>query len=113
MDGFEEHPQVITKKEGHVPRLWRHTKDLSVKCYNDVYFTTYQDDCKLQLGFVFIINGVSMSWRISKQIVVAQSTTYSEYIAASESAQEPAWMKKFIGDYRGCSFHSGPPRNLL
>ncbi|KAD4179844.1 hypothetical protein E3N88_28435 [Mikania micrantha] len=32
--------------------------------------------------------------------VVAQSTTESEYIAASEAAKEAAWMKKFITDLK-------------
>ncbi|XP_042753151.1 secreted RxLR effector protein 161-like [Lactuca sativa] len=73
-------------------------ESLSVKCYTDASFTTYRDDCKLQLGYVFIINGGVVSWKSSKQSVVAQSTIESEYIAASEAAQEAAWMKKFIRD---------------
>ena len=73
-------------------------ESLSVKCYTDASFTTDRDDCKSQSGYVFIVNGGAVSWKSSKQSVVAQSTTESEYIAASEAAQEAAWMKKFIGD---------------
>ncbi|KAI3672996.1 hypothetical protein L6452_39102 [Arctium lappa] len=53
-----------------------------------------KDDCKSQSGFVFIMNGGAVSWMSSKQSVVAQSTTESEYIAASEAAKEAAWIKK-------------------
>ena len=73
-------------------------ESLSVKCYTDASFTTDRDDCKSQSGYVFIVNGGAVSWKSSKQSVVAQSTTESEYIVASEAAQEAAWMKKFIGD---------------
>jgi hypothetical protein len=44
------------------------------------------------------MNGGAIAWKSSKQNVVAQSTTESEYVAASEAAQEAAWMKKFIAD---------------
>ncbi|XP_042756582.1 secreted RxLR effector protein 161-like [Lactuca sativa] len=63
-------------------------KSLSVRCYTDASFTTDRDDCKSQSGSVFIINGAVVSWKISKKSVVAQSTRESEYIAASEAAQE-------------------------
>ncbi|KAL7605188.1 secreted RxLR effector protein 161-like [Lactuca sativa] len=73
-------------------------ESLSVKCYIDASFTTERDDCKSQSRYVFIINGDAMSWKSSKKSVVAQSTTESKYIAASEVAQEATWMKKFVGD---------------
>ena len=37
-----------------------------------------------------------MSWKSSKQETVADSTTKSEYIAASEAAKEAIWIKNFI-----------------
>ena len=73
-------------------------ESLSIKCYTDASFQTDRDDCKSQSGFVFVMNGGAVSWMSSKQSVVAQSTTESEYIAASQAAQEAAWMKKFIED---------------
>ncbi|KAL4590248.1 hypothetical protein LXL04_003174 [Taraxacum kok-saghyz] len=73
-------------------------EDLNVKCYTDASFQTDRDDCKSQSGFVFIMNGGAVSWKSSKQEVVAQSTAESEYVAASEAAKEAAWMKKFIED---------------
>ena len=45
---------------------------------------------------MFCLNGGTISWRSSKQDTVADSTTESEYIAASDAAKEVVWLKKFI-----------------
>jgi len=47
---------------------------------------------------VFTLNGGAVSWKSSKQSIVADSTTESKYIAASDAAKEAVWMKKFITD---------------
>ena len=73
-------------------------EELSVKCYTDASFQTDRDDSRSQTGYVFILNGGAVTWKSSKQSVVAQSTCESEYNAASDAAKEAAWMKKFITD---------------
>ena len=73
-------------------------EELAVTGYVDASFQTDQDDSRSQSGFVFVMNGGAVSWKSSKQDVVALSTTESEYVAASLAAQEAAWMKKFIDD---------------
>ena len=73
-------------------------EELTVRCYTDASFQTDRDDSRSQSGFVFTLNGGAVSWKSSKQSVVADSTTESEYIAASDAAKEAAWMKKFIAD---------------
>ena len=37
-----------------------------------------------------------MSWRSSKQDMVAGSTTEAEYIATSYEAKEAVWIKNFV-----------------
>ncbi|KAK9048049.1 hypothetical protein SSX86_032988 [Deinandra increscens subsp. villosa] len=73
-------------------------EELSVRCYTDACFQTDRDDSRSQTGYVFTLNGGAITWKSTKKSVVAQSTTESEYIAASEAAKEAAWMKKFIAD---------------
>ncbi|KAD2393217.1 hypothetical protein E3N88_40194 [Mikania micrantha] len=73
-------------------------EELVVKGYTDASFQTDRDDSRSQSGYVFIMNGGAVSWKSSKQDVVALSTTESEYIAASLAAQEAAWLRKFIAD---------------
>ena len=45
---------------------------------------------------MFCLNGGAISWKSSKQDIVADSATEVEYIAASEEAKEAVWIKKFI-----------------
>ncbi|GJW92040.1 RNA-directed DNA polymerase, eukaryota [Tanacetum coccineum] len=62
--------------------------ELQVKCYCDAGFETDRDDTKSQTGYVFVLNGGTVVWKISKQSTTAQHTTEAEYIAASESAKK-------------------------
>ena len=71
-------------------------EELAVKGYTDASFDTDPDDSKSQKGYVFMVNGGAVSWRSGKQATVAQSTIESEYIAASEAADEAVWLRKFV-----------------
>jgi hypothetical protein len=59
-------------------------EELVTNCYIDASFDTDPDDSKSQSGYVFVMNGGAVSWRNSKQSVVAKSSTEAEYVAASE-----------------------------
>ena len=71
-------------------------EELVLSGYTDAGFQSDHDDFRSQSGFVFCLNGGDVSWRSSKQDTVADSTTESEYIAASNVAKEAVWLKKFI-----------------
>src|SRR4051812_25849365 len=45
-------------------------EELIAKCYVDSSFDTDPDDSKYQSGYVFLMNGATVSWRSSKQPVV-------------------------------------------
>jgi hypothetical protein len=61
-------------------------EELGVKGYIDASFNTDLDDSKSQTGYVFMVNGGTVSWRSCKQSLVAQSTMESEYMAAPKAA---------------------------
>lgn len=92
----------------NVLKYLRNTKDkllvyggeneLRVSGYCDASFQTDRDNSRSQTGWVFLINGGSVSWNSSKQDTVADSTCESEYIAASEAAKEAIWIKNFLED---------------
>jgi hypothetical protein len=82
--------------------------ELVLKGYTDASFQTNHDDLRSQSGFVFVLNGGVVSWKSSKQETTTDSTTESEYIAASEAAKEGVWIKKFVTELRVVPSASGP-----
>ena len=71
-------------------------KEPVINGYSDAAFQTDQDNSRSQSGFMFCLNEGALSWKSSKQESVANSTTESEYIAASDAAKEAVQIKKFI-----------------
>nr|GEY65501.1 hypothetical protein [Tanacetum cinerariifolium]GEZ56315.1 hypothetical protein [Tanacetum cinerariifolium] len=55
---------------------------------------TDKDDSRSQSGRVFLLNEGVVTWKISKQDVVANSTCKSEYIAACEASNEAIWIER-------------------
>jgi hypothetical protein len=47
-------------------------------------------------GYVFTINGTTVSWMSKLQKCVALSTTEAEYIAISEVGKELVWLMSFL-----------------
>jgi len=83
-------------------------EELVVTGYTDASFQTDKDNSKSLSGFVFKVNGGAVSWKSSKQETVANSTTESEYIAASEAAKEGVWIRKFLIEHGVFSNVSSP-----
>ncbi|KAL0347648.1 UNVERIFIED_CONTAM: Retrovirus-related Pol polyprotein from transposon TNT 1-94 [Sesamum calycinum] len=70
--------------------------ELVLEGFSDASFQSDDDDAKSQSGFVFKLNGGVVAWKSSKQDTIVNSTTETEYIAASEAAKEAVWMKNYI-----------------
>nr|GEX71629.1 hypothetical protein [Tanacetum cinerariifolium] len=70
--------------------------ELRVNCYCDAGFKTNRDNIKSQTGYVFVLNGGAVDWKISKKSTTAMSTIEAEYIFALEAAIEVVWIRKFI-----------------
>ena len=58
--------------------------DLHVKGHSDSSFQCDRDDSKSQSSYVFTLNGGAVGWKGSKQEMIVDSTTYLEYIIASD-----------------------------
>ncbi|KAA0026304.1 retrotransposon protein, putative, Ty1-copia subclass [Cucumis melo var. makuwa] len=56
--------------------------------------------CALSLTSRYQSDPSAMSWKSSKQVTVADSTTEVEYIVALDATKEVVWIKKFIRDLR-------------
>ena len=56
------------------------------------------DNRRSTTGYVFTLGGTAVSWKSSKQKVVACSTAESEYIAAYEASREAICLRRLLTD---------------
>ena len=55
-------------------------------------------DSKSHNGFVFTLGGIVVSWKSSKQTVIAKSTMEFEFIALDKCEEEVEWLRYFLED---------------
>ena len=56
-----------------------------------------------QTGYVFTIGNTAISWRSTKQTLVATSSNHAEIIALHEAVRECVWLRSIIKHIRGTS----------
>jgi len=59
----------------------------------DANWDGYLDCRKSTSGYVFSLFGGAISWMRKRQVVVALSTTKSEYMAATHAIKEEIWLQ--------------------
>jgi hypothetical protein len=65
----------------------------------DVYLSN-PHNVRSQTGFVFLQGGTTISWKSSKQNLIATSTNHSEIIALYEASHECVWLRRMINHKR-------------
>jgi hypothetical protein len=58
--------------------------------YMDLDYVGDLDKRRSLIGYVFTVGDCAVSWRVTLQPVVAQSTTKAEYMAIAEACKESA-----------------------
>jgi hypothetical protein len=76
---------------------FKHTDSLEVFGYTDSDFAGCVDSRKSTSGYIFILAGGAISWKSSKQTIVATSTMEAEFIACYEATTQALWLRNFIG----------------
>jgi hypothetical protein len=76
---------------------FKHTDRLEVFGYTDLDFAGCVDSRKSTLGYIFLLAGGAISWKSSKQTIVATSTMEAEFIACYEATTQALWLRNFIG----------------
>jgi hypothetical protein len=79
---------------------YRRSDVLEIVGYADADYAGDRDDRKSTFGYVFTLAGGAISWRSSKQDLVATPMMYVEFIACNEALGQVMWLKKFIPDLR-------------
>uniref|UniRef100_A0A6N2NK50 Reverse transcriptase Ty1/copia-type domain-containing protein n=1 Tax=Salix viminalis TaxID=40686 RepID=A0A6N2NK50_SALVM len=71
--------------------------NITVVGYSDSDFAGCVDSRKSTSGYIFLLAGGAISWRSSKQTIVATSTMEAEFIACYEATTQALWLKIFVG----------------
>jgi hypothetical protein len=79
---------------------YRRSDVLEVVGYSDADYAGDRDDRKSTSEYIFTLAGGAISWRSSKQELVATSTMYAKFIACYEALGQVMCLKKFIPDLR-------------
>ncbi|CAL8092418.1 unnamed protein product [Prunus armeniaca] len=66
--------------------------------YSDANWISDTKDSNSTSGYVFTIGGAAISWRSTKQTVIARSTMESEFIALDKASEEAEWLRNFLED---------------
>jgi hypothetical protein len=80
---------------------YRSSNCLEIKGYSDADYAGDRDERKSMSSYIFTLAGGAISWRSSKQKLVASSTMYAEFIiACHDTIGQVIWLKKFVPDLR-------------
>ena len=66
--------------------------------YSDANWISNDKDSKSLSGYVFTLGGAAVSWKSSKQMVIARSTMEYEFIALDKCGEEAEWLRHFLED---------------
>ncbi|XP_059306192.1 secreted RxLR effector protein 161-like [Lycium ferocissimum] len=64
--------------------------------YADAGYLSDPHKARSQTGYVFICGGAAISWRSTKQSIVATSSNHAEIIAIHETSREAVWLRSMI-----------------
>jgi hypothetical protein len=76
--------------------FYSRSQDPTLIGYTDVGYLSDPHNVRSQTGFVFLQGGTAISWKSSKQTLVATSTNHSEIIALYEASKECTWLRRMI-----------------
>ncbi|GKE55061.1 hypothetical protein Tco_1490217 [Tanacetum coccineum] len=69
-----------------------------IKGYSDANSISDIKDSRSTSRYVFILGGAAISWKYSKQTVIAKSTMESKFITLYKCGEEEEWLRQFIED---------------
>ncbi|XP_042954512.1 secreted RxLR effector protein 161-like [Carya illinoinensis] len=79
---------------------YRHTENLQVVGYSDSDFVGCVDTRKSISGYIFLLAEGAISWKSTKQSIVATSTMEAQFIACYEATTQAIWLKNFISGFK-------------
>ena len=68
--------------------------------YADAGYLSDPHKARSQTGYVFTVGGTAISWRSTKQTLVATSSNHAEILALHEATRECFWLRSVVGHIR-------------
>ena len=94
--------------------FFKKNQDQSLIGYADAGYLSDPHNARSQTGFVFLHGGTAISWKSTKQTLVATSSNHSEIIALYEAARECAWLRRVISHIQSsCGMEAIMPPTII
>jgi len=68
--------------------------------YSDANWISDSDETKSTSGYVFTLGGGVVTWRSTRQTIIARSTMELEFVALEMAGSEAEWLKNFLANIR-------------
>ena len=82
--------------------------------YTDAGYLSDPHKALSQTGYVFLYGGTAISWRSTKQTIVATSTNHSEIIALYEADKECIWLRRLTHHVQNtCGIKISPSPTII
>lgn len=91
----QENPAVTDATAGYT------SMTTGITGFTDSDWAGDKDTRKSTSGYIFLLYGGAVSWKSTKQSVVATSSTEAEYIACSDAAKEALWIRRLDSEIKG------------
>ena len=78
--------------------IYQKSENLEIIGYLDSDFAGCQDSKCSTSGYVFMLVGGAISWKSSKQTLIASLTMAAEFIACFEASNHGIWLRNFVTD---------------
>ncbi|XP_070660595.1 secreted RxLR effector protein 161-like [Malus domestica] len=71
--------------------------------YTDVGYLSNPHRAHSQISYVFTVGDITISWRFTKQTLIATSSNHAEILALHEALRECLWLREVMGCIRSTS----------
>ena len=84
------------KRTRNLALVYQEVEKLEMVAYSDLDLAGCIDDRKSTSGYVFLLADGAISWKSSKQKVIASSTMEAEFIGCYTATKQAIWLKNLI-----------------
>src|ERR1051325_7970842 len=76
--------------------IYRKSDNLEIIGYSDSDFAGCPDSRRSTSSYIFLLAGGAVSWKSSKQTLMAPSTMAAEFVACFEASNHAIWLRNFV-----------------